>query len=45
MKWKDKWKEEPSKPTGKKYVNLRLIDFGAHVWSSLSVTGGKAVIR
>ena len=43
-KRKDKEREE-SKTTGKKYVNLRLIDFGARARSSSSATGGKAVIR
>ncbi|EIW76628.1 hypothetical protein CONPUDRAFT_92621 [Coniophora puteana RWD-64-598 SS2] len=52
---KDKWKgngkgkgkgkedEEAPKPSGKKYVNMRLIDFGARTRSS--ATGGKAVVR
>lgn len=44
-KGKDKEKDESSKPTGKKYVNLKLIDFGARARSSSSATGGKAVIR
>ncbi|RDB23749.1 DNA replication licensing factor mcm10 [Hypsizygus marmoreus] len=43
--WKGKNKEESSKPTGKKYVNLKLIDFGARSRSGSSATGGKAVIR
>ncbi|KAG6909164.1 hypothetical protein DXG01_001791 [Tephrocybe rancida] len=48
---KDKWKgkgkasEEPAKPNGKKYVNLKLIDFGSRSRTSSSATGGKAVIR
>jgi len=43
---KGKWKDESSaKPTGKKYVNIKLIDFGARSRSSSSATGGKAVIR
>ncbi|KAG6902634.1 hypothetical protein C0995_013759 [Termitomyces sp. Mi166 len=48
---KDKWKgkgrtnEETAKPTGKKYVNLKLIDFGSRSRSSSSATGGKAIIR
>lgn len=41
-KWKGKGKEQaPSKPTGKKYVNLKLIDFGCR--SSGSSTSGKSV--
>ncbi|KAG6866330.1 hypothetical protein C0991_005797 [Blastosporella zonata] len=46
-KWKGKGKanEETAKPTGKKYVNLKLIDFGSRSRSSSSATGGKAVIR
>ncbi|KAF9468289.1 hypothetical protein BDZ94DRAFT_1209274 [Collybia nuda] len=40
---KGKGKEEPTKPSGKKYVNFKLIDFGSR--SSSSATGGKAVIR
>jgi minichromosome maintenance protein 10 len=44
-KSKGKGKEEPPKPTGKKYVNVRLIDFGARAKSASSATGGKAVIR
>jgi minichromosome maintenance protein 10 len=38
-----KGKGDPS-PT-KKYVNVKLIDFGARSQSSSSATGGKAVIR
>lgn len=34
-----------SKPSGKKYVNMKLIDFGARSRSSSSATGGKAIIR
>ena len=44
-KGKEKEEEEPSKPTGKKYVNLKLIDFGSRSKSSSSATGGKAIIR
>lgn len=44
-KSKRKGKEETSKPTGKKYVNLKLIDFGARSGSASSATGGKATIR
>jgi len=35
----------PHKPSGKKYVNMKLVDFGARSRSSSSATGGKAVIR
>ncbi|KAG6868778.1 hypothetical protein C0993_010705 [Termitomyces sp. T159_Od127] len=48
---KEKWKakgqirDEIAKPTGKKYVNLKLIDFGSRSRSSSSATGGKAIIR
>lgn len=35
---------EPAKPSGKKYVNLKLIDFGARSGSS-SATGGVSTIR
>lgn len=46
-KWKGKGKinEEIPRPTGKKYVNLKLIDFGSRSRSSSSATGGKAIIR
>jgi len=44
-KGKDKEKDKTTKPIGKKYVNLKLIDFGAHSRSSSSATGGKAIIR
>jgi minichromosome maintenance protein 10 len=44
-KRKEKEREEMSKSTGKKYVNLKLIDFGARSRSSSSATGGKAIIR
>ncbi|OSX62254.1 hypothetical protein POSPLADRAFT_1142839 [Postia placenta MAD-698-R-SB12] len=37
-------KEDPPKPSGKKYVNMKLVDFGCRSGSS-SATGGKAVIR
>ncbi|KAF8064025.1 hypothetical protein FPV67DRAFT_1671778 [Lyophyllum atratum] len=44
--WKGKKKaQEGTKPSGKKYVNIKLIDFGARSRSSSSATGGKAVIR
>ncbi|KAF8900474.1 hypothetical protein CPB84DRAFT_1815402 [Gymnopilus junonius] len=43
--WKGKGKaNEPEKPTGKKYVNLKLIDFGARS-SPSSATGGISTIR
>ncbi|KAL0952672.1 hypothetical protein HGRIS_006916 [Hohenbuehelia grisea] len=46
---KGKGKEPSQKPSGKKYVNLKLIDFGSRsrtaAGSSTSVTGGKNVIR
>ncbi|KAG6844234.1 hypothetical protein H0H87_008647 [Tephrocybe sp. NHM501043] len=42
-KGKGKANEETAKPAGKKFVNLKLIDFGSR--SSSSATGGKAVIR
>ena len=37
--------KDESTPSGKKYVNVKLIDFGARSRSSSSATGGKAVIR
>lgn len=43
--WKGKAKAEPENPSGKKYVNLKLIDFGARSGSSSSATGGTSVIR
>jgi minichromosome maintenance protein 10 len=36
-------KKEEQKPTGKKYTNMKLIDFGARAKSS--ATGSKAVVR
>ncbi|KAI0703739.1 hypothetical protein BC835DRAFT_1317357 [Cytidiella melzeri] len=42
-RWKGKAKEEPPKPSGKRYVNLKLIDFGCR--SKSSATAEKAVIR
>lgn len=43
-RWKSKTKEESSsKPSGKRYVNLRLIDFGCR--TKTSTTGDKATIR
>lgn len=42
--WTNKGKAaESQKPTGKKYINLKLIDFGCRTRSSAS--GGKATIR
>jgi minichromosome maintenance protein 10 len=38
-----KVKAGPEKPSGRKYTNIKLIDFGAR--SKSSATGGKAVIR
>ncbi|KAJ7858606.1 hypothetical protein B0H14DRAFT_3864285 [Mycena olivaceomarginata] len=35
----------PSKPSGKKFINIKLVDFGAPARSASSATGGKAVIR
>lgn len=43
QRWKGKAKEEPTKPSGKRYVNLKLIDFGCR--SKSSATAEKAVIR
>ncbi|EKM58109.1 uncharacterized protein PHACADRAFT_88712 [Phanerochaete carnosa HHB-10118-sp] len=40
---KGKAKEEPSKPSGKKYMNLKLVDFGCRTKSS--ATAGKSIIR
>ncbi|KAJ7699372.1 hypothetical protein B0H17DRAFT_1167798 [Mycena rosella] len=37
--------KEPPKPSGKKYINMKLVDFGAPARSASSATGGKAVIR
>jgi minichromosome maintenance protein 10 len=42
---KGRRREEPPKSSGKKYVNIKLIDFGARSRSSSSATGGKATIR
>lgn len=43
---KVKGKEKlPEKPSGKRFVNMKLVDFGARARSSSSATGGKAVIR
>ncbi|KAJ7885854.1 hypothetical protein B0H14DRAFT_3105761 [Mycena olivaceomarginata] len=35
----------PPKPSGKKFINIKLIDFGVPARSASSATGGKAVIR
>ncbi|KAJ7353467.1 hypothetical protein DFH08DRAFT_1077634 [Mycena albidolilacea] len=35
----------PPKPSGKKFINIKLVDFGAPARSASSATGGKAVIR
>ncbi|KAF9529132.1 hypothetical protein CPB83DRAFT_812965 [Crepidotus variabilis] len=44
--WKNKDGGEAEKPSGgKKFVNIRLIDFGARTGSSSSANGGKSVIR
>ena len=43
QRFKGKAKEEPQKPSGKKYINLKLIDFGCR--SKGSSSAGKAVIR
>ncbi|PPQ80327.1 hypothetical protein CVT25_003609 [Psilocybe cyanescens] len=46
--WKGKGKDrdnEPEKPSGKKYVNLRLVDFGARSGPTSSATGGTSTIR
>ena len=42
--FRKKPKEEPLKPSGKKYVNMKLIDFGCRSQGS-SADGGKAKIR
>lgn len=42
--FRKKPKEEPPKPSGKKYVNLKLIDFGCRSHGP-SADGGKAKIR
>ena len=44
-RWKGKAKanDEPPKPTGKKYMSMKLVDFGCR--SSSSASGGKALIR
>ncbi|KAI0363154.1 hypothetical protein BV20DRAFT_1126452 [Pilatotrama ljubarskyi] len=44
MPFRRKPKEEPAKPSGKKYVNMKLIDFGCRSQGS-SADGGKAKIR
>ncbi|KAJ7153483.1 hypothetical protein C8R43DRAFT_923366 [Mycena crocata] len=37
--------KDPPKQSGKKYINMKLVDFGAPARSASSATGGKAVIR
>ncbi|KAJ7146150.1 hypothetical protein C8R44DRAFT_836988 [Mycena epipterygia] len=37
--------KEPPKSGGKKYINMKLVDFGAPARSASSATGGKPVIR
>lgn len=45
-KGKDKGKDAaPYKKSGKKYMNIKLVDFGSRARSASSATGGKAVIR
>ncbi|PSR76618.1 hypothetical protein PHLCEN_2v8376 [Hermanssonia centrifuga] len=43
-KGKTKAKDGPAKPSGKKYMNLKLIDFGCRTTQS-SASGGKKTIR
>ncbi|OCH85041.1 hypothetical protein OBBRIDRAFT_343267 [Obba rivulosa] len=43
-KGKGKAEAETNKPSGKRYVNLKLVDFGCRMRSS-STTGGQAAIR
>ncbi|KAJ7452095.1 hypothetical protein B0H11DRAFT_1876737 [Mycena galericulata] len=38
-------KGKTREPNGKKYINLKLVDFGGPARSASSATGGKAVIR
>ncbi|KIY70765.1 hypothetical protein CYLTODRAFT_487787 [Cylindrobasidium torrendii FP15055 ss-10] len=45
QQWKGKGKEEDKKPTGKRFVILKLVDFGTAGKTSSSATGGQAVIR
>lgn len=40
-----KKKDEAPKPSGKRYVNLKLIDFGCRSGKSSSATGGLSTIR
>ncbi|KAF7977888.1 hypothetical protein HWV62_2434 [Athelia sp. TMB] len=44
-KGKDKAKDAPYKKSGKKYLTIKLVDFGSRARSASSATGGKAVIR
>jgi minichromosome maintenance protein 10 len=46
QKMRGKWKpESAAKSSGKKYVNIKLVDFGARARSSSFATGAKAIIR
>ncbi|KZT71219.1 hypothetical protein DAEQUDRAFT_707592 [Daedalea quercina L-15889] len=38
-------KDEPPRPSGKKYVNMKLVDFGCRTARGSSTTGGQTVIR
>ncbi|TFY67206.1 hypothetical protein EVJ58_g1772 [Rhodofomes roseus] len=38
-------KDEPPRPSGKKYVNMKLVDFGCRTTPGSSATGGQTVIR
>ena len=40
-----KKKDDPPRPSGKKYVNMKLVDFGCRTARGGSATGGQAVIR
>ncbi|KAH9923896.1 uncharacterized protein B0H18DRAFT_1120236 [Fomitopsis serialis] len=42
---KRKRKDEPPRPSGKKYVNMKLVDFGCRTARDSSATGGQTVIR
>ncbi|PBK79678.1 hypothetical protein ARMGADRAFT_1040627 [Armillaria gallica] len=44
-KRKGKQKQQPPKPSGKKYVNMKLVDIGSRSRSASSAPGGKAIIR
>ncbi|KAF5343126.1 hypothetical protein D9758_015215 [Tetrapyrgos nigripes] len=45
QKQKDNTSEANSGPKGKRYINMKLIDFGSRSSGSSSATGGKSVIR